>query len=158
MSAFSTWEKELHKIVFDPRYLLLNLEERKQVRPGRGMVAGSGHHPCTAPPVPPGGCSPVESCRVVWSEGREGCRRGALACELVRGNGDWAEEGDPSLRLADHGGVTPQGRPSHSRMGLPVLGTLTTPQKSVLGRLTVVSDNKEGEDDPARGGAEGGMF
>ncbi|MXQ94367.1 hypothetical protein E5288_WYG001210 [Bos mutus] len=32
VSAFSTWEKELHKIVFDPRYLLLNSEERKQVR------------------------------------------------------------------------------------------------------------------------------
>lgn len=32
MSAFSTWEKELHKIVFDPRYLLLNSEERRQVR------------------------------------------------------------------------------------------------------------------------------
>lgn len=31
MSAFSTWEKELHKIVFDPRYLLLSPEERKQV-------------------------------------------------------------------------------------------------------------------------------
>ncbi|XP_045543545.1 transcription elongation regulator 1-like protein isoform X1 [Salmo salar] len=32
VSAFSTWEKELHKIVFDPRYLLLNsAEERKQV-------------------------------------------------------------------------------------------------------------------------------
>lgn len=30
VSAFSTWEKELHKIVFDPRYLLLNSEERKQ--------------------------------------------------------------------------------------------------------------------------------
>lgn len=31
VSAFSTWEKELHKIVFDPRYLLLSPEERKQV-------------------------------------------------------------------------------------------------------------------------------
>jgi len=31
VSAFSTWEKELHKIVFDPRYLLLTLKERKQV-------------------------------------------------------------------------------------------------------------------------------
>ncbi|XP_053306334.1 transcription elongation regulator 1-like protein [Spea bombifrons] len=31
VSAFSTWEKELHKIVFDPRYLLLNSEERKQM-------------------------------------------------------------------------------------------------------------------------------
>ncbi|XP_037661272.1 transcription elongation regulator 1-like protein [Choloepus didactylus] len=31
VSAFSTWEKELHKIVFDPRYLLLNSEERKQI-------------------------------------------------------------------------------------------------------------------------------
>ena len=31
MSAFSTWEKELHKIVFDHRYLLLNPKERKQV-------------------------------------------------------------------------------------------------------------------------------
>uniref|UniRef100_A0A8C1LJH7 Transcription elongation regulator 1 n=1 Tax=Cyprinus carpio TaxID=7962 RepID=A0A8C1LJH7_CYPCA len=31
VSAFSTWEKELHKIVFDPRYLLLNPKERKQV-------------------------------------------------------------------------------------------------------------------------------
>ncbi|XP_053573125.1 transcription elongation regulator 1 isoform X2 [Bombina bombina] len=31
VSAFSTWEKELHKIVFDPRYLLLNTKERKLV-------------------------------------------------------------------------------------------------------------------------------
>uniref|UniRef100_A0A8C5U305 Transcription elongation regulator 1 like n=1 Tax=Malurus cyaneus samueli TaxID=2593467 RepID=A0A8C5U305_9PASS len=31
VSAFSTWEKELHKMVFDPRYLLLNPEERKQI-------------------------------------------------------------------------------------------------------------------------------
>ncbi|XP_007894387.1 transcription elongation regulator 1-like protein [Callorhinchus milii] len=31
VSAFSTWEKELHKIVFDPRYLFLNPEERKQI-------------------------------------------------------------------------------------------------------------------------------
>ncbi|XP_063101027.1 transcription elongation regulator 1-like protein [Cavia porcellus] len=31
VSAFSTWEKELHKIVFDPRYLLVNSEERKQI-------------------------------------------------------------------------------------------------------------------------------
>merc|ERR1712106_619615 len=31
ISAFSTWEKELHKIVFDPRYLLLTSKERKQV-------------------------------------------------------------------------------------------------------------------------------
>lgn len=31
MSAFSTWEKELHKIVFDPRYLLLTSKERKQI-------------------------------------------------------------------------------------------------------------------------------
>lgn len=31
MSAFSTWEKELHKIVFDQRYLLLTSKERKQV-------------------------------------------------------------------------------------------------------------------------------
>ncbi|XP_059608869.1 transcription elongation regulator 1 [Phlebotomus argentipes] len=31
VSAFSTWEKELHKIVFDPRYLLLTSRERKQV-------------------------------------------------------------------------------------------------------------------------------
>lgn len=30
MSAFSTWDKELHKIVFDHRYLLLTCEERKQ--------------------------------------------------------------------------------------------------------------------------------
>ena len=27
---FSTWEKELHKIVFDRRYLLLTSKERKQ--------------------------------------------------------------------------------------------------------------------------------
>ena len=27
---FSTWEKELHKIVFDSRYLLLTSKERKQ--------------------------------------------------------------------------------------------------------------------------------
>ncbi|XP_055383465.1 transcription elongation regulator 1 isoform X2 [Condylostylus longicornis] len=31
VSAFSTWEKELHKIVFDPRYLLLTSRERKQI-------------------------------------------------------------------------------------------------------------------------------
>ncbi|XP_022091695.1 transcription elongation regulator 1-like isoform X2 [Acanthaster planci] len=31
VSAFSTWEKELHKIVFDHRYLLLSPKERKQV-------------------------------------------------------------------------------------------------------------------------------
>ena len=31
MSAFSSWEKELSKIVFDPRYLLLTSKERKQV-------------------------------------------------------------------------------------------------------------------------------
>ncbi|XP_028322714.1 transcription elongation regulator 1 isoform X2 [Gouania willdenowi] len=31
VSAFSTWDKELHKIVFDPRYLLLTPKERKQV-------------------------------------------------------------------------------------------------------------------------------
>lgn len=31
VSAYSTWEKELQKIVFDPRYLLLNSKERKQV-------------------------------------------------------------------------------------------------------------------------------
>eukprot|EP00794_Sanderia_malayensis_P005398 gene5398-6074_t len=30
VSAFSTWEKELHKIVFDSRYLLLSMKERKQ--------------------------------------------------------------------------------------------------------------------------------
>ena len=29
VSAFSTWEKELHKIVFDQRYLLLTPRERK---------------------------------------------------------------------------------------------------------------------------------
>ena len=31
VSVFSTWEKELHKIVFDHRYLLLPSKERKQV-------------------------------------------------------------------------------------------------------------------------------
>ncbi|KAJ8250362.1 hypothetical protein COCON_G00222840 [Conger conger] len=31
VSAFSTWEKELYKIVFDPRYLLLSPDERKQI-------------------------------------------------------------------------------------------------------------------------------
>ncbi|XP_059181362.1 transcription elongation regulator 1-like protein [Centropristis striata] len=31
VSAFSTWEKELHKMVFDPRYLLLTSEQRRQV-------------------------------------------------------------------------------------------------------------------------------
>lgn len=31
VSAFSTWEKELHKIVFDQRYLLLTSRERKQI-------------------------------------------------------------------------------------------------------------------------------
>lgn len=30
VSAFSTWEKELPKIVFDPRFLLLTQRERKQ--------------------------------------------------------------------------------------------------------------------------------
>lgn len=42
VSAFSTWEKELHKIVFDPRYLLLNSEERKQVmlEPGETELKG----------------------------------------------------------------------------------------------------------------------
>lgn len=45
VSAFSTWEKELHKVVFDPRYLLLNSEERKQVTGGKawgqpGRTAG----------------------------------------------------------------------------------------------------------------------
>lgn len=39
VSAFSTWEKELHKIVFDPRYLLLNSEERKQVMLGKGEMS-----------------------------------------------------------------------------------------------------------------------
>lgn len=29
MSAFSTWDKELPKFVFDPRYLLLTVKERK---------------------------------------------------------------------------------------------------------------------------------
>lgn len=29
MSAFSTWEKELPKFVFDPRYMLLTVKERK---------------------------------------------------------------------------------------------------------------------------------
>jgi len=29
VSAFSTWEKELHKIVFDSRYLLLTSKESK---------------------------------------------------------------------------------------------------------------------------------
>lgn len=31
VSAFATWEKELHKIVYDSRYLLLPSKERKQV-------------------------------------------------------------------------------------------------------------------------------
>ena len=31
ISAFSTWERELHKIVFDSRYLLLTSKERKKV-------------------------------------------------------------------------------------------------------------------------------
>merc|ERR1712128_116825 len=31
ISAFSSWEKELSKIVFDPRYLLLTSKERKTV-------------------------------------------------------------------------------------------------------------------------------
>nr|XP_039260774.1 early endosome antigen 1-like [Styela clava] len=31
VSAFSTWDKELHKIVFDPRYTMLNTKERRQV-------------------------------------------------------------------------------------------------------------------------------
>ncbi|XP_020511520.2 transcription elongation regulator 1-like protein [Labrus bergylta] len=31
VSAFSTYEKELHKMVFDPRYLLLTSDQRKQV-------------------------------------------------------------------------------------------------------------------------------
>ena len=29
VSAFSTWDKELPKFVFDPRYMLLNTRERK---------------------------------------------------------------------------------------------------------------------------------
>lgn len=29
VSAFSTWEKELPKFVFDPRYMLLSAKERK---------------------------------------------------------------------------------------------------------------------------------
>ena len=29
VSAFSTWEKELPKFVFDPRYMLLTVKERK---------------------------------------------------------------------------------------------------------------------------------
>lgn len=37
VSAFSTWEKELHKIVFDPRYLLLNPKERKQVKKSNSL-------------------------------------------------------------------------------------------------------------------------
>lgn len=32
VSASSTWEKELSKIVFDPRYLLLSSDERKAVK------------------------------------------------------------------------------------------------------------------------------
>ncbi|XP_029283238.1 transcription elongation regulator 1-like protein isoform X3 [Cottoperca gobio] len=31
VSAFSNWEKELHKMVFDPRYLLLTSVQRKQI-------------------------------------------------------------------------------------------------------------------------------
>ncbi|KAF7648073.1 hypothetical protein LDENG_00162500 [Lucifuga dentata] len=31
VSAFSSWDKELHKMVFDPRYLLLTSDQRKQV-------------------------------------------------------------------------------------------------------------------------------
>jgi transcription elongation regulator 1 len=31
VSAYSTWEKELHKIVFDPRYLLLTSKDRRDV-------------------------------------------------------------------------------------------------------------------------------
>ena len=31
VSAFSTWDKELPKFVFDPRYLLLNPKERREV-------------------------------------------------------------------------------------------------------------------------------
>lgn len=31
VSAFSTWEKELSKIVFDERYLLLGAKERREV-------------------------------------------------------------------------------------------------------------------------------
>lgn len=31
VSAFSTWEKELPKFVFDPRYLLLTPKERREV-------------------------------------------------------------------------------------------------------------------------------
>lgn len=49
VSAFSTWEKELHKVVFDPRYLLLNSEERKQVtvgRPGDSLGDGWRTHAC----------------------------------------------------------------------------------------------------------------
>lgn len=52
MSAFSTWEKELHKIVFDPRYLLLNPEERKQVSercPGPALSAANTSHTARDP-------------------------------------------------------------------------------------------------------------
>lgn len=49
MSAFSTWEKELHKIVFDPRYLLLNPEERKQVSE---RCPGPAHLQQTPPTLP----------------------------------------------------------------------------------------------------------
>ncbi|XP_030196864.1 transcription elongation regulator 1-like protein isoform X2 [Gadus morhua] len=31
VSAFSSWEKDLHKMVFDPRYLLLSPDQRKEV-------------------------------------------------------------------------------------------------------------------------------
>ncbi|XP_016889464.1 transcription elongation regulator 1-like protein [Cynoglossus semilaevis] len=31
VSAFSSWDKELHKMVFDPRYLLLTSDQRKKV-------------------------------------------------------------------------------------------------------------------------------
>lgn len=84
VSAFSTWEKELHKIVFDPRYLLLNAEERKQVRPRRARVGGPD--PASegrAPGTPGGGCAVAAVARV--SVGRKlGSGRSSWSPSLVQ--------------------------------------------------------------------------
>lgn len=84
VSAFSTWEKELHKIVFDPRYLLLNAEERKQVTPRRARHGGpdpaSGGR---APGTPGGGCAVAAVARV--SVGRKlGSGRSSWSPSLVQ--------------------------------------------------------------------------
>lgn len=46
VSAFSTWEKELHKMVFDPRYLLLTSDQRKQVHTTSSSLFITYHSGC----------------------------------------------------------------------------------------------------------------